>query len=333
MGLAKIKPFLLLVLLLYGCDRPEGEQWNASLPWSVKEYHTTNAQAFAEAVYEETGGALEIRVFPGAVLGLKGPDTIRALGEGLVDMADVPAVQEAGNMPVLALESLPYLVDNQTELRLLYSFSRAKIERDLADRGLKLLYITPWPRQNIYLKKMVDKLADLKGLKIRTYDRNSSEMMELLGLIPLQMPSQDVVPALASGMVDAVMTSTTTGAAQSYWQFLPYIYRTNHLWLSNIMSVSLGSWNELDQETQNRIEALAAKMEQNFWRVAAEDDLKKLDILIKNGIQVIDISEQLRFEMRSAAIPMWRAYLARIDSETAAILWKYLQATGKDKLL
>ncbi len=156
MGMAKIKPFLILLLLLAGCDAPEGEQWNASLPWSVKEYHTQNAYDFAEAVYQETDGALTIKVFPGAVLGLKGPETIRALEEGLVDMADVPAVQEAGNEPVLALESLPYLIDNQEELKLLYSLSRPKIERALKERGLKLLYIVPWPRQNIYLKKKVE---------------------------------------------------------------------------------------------------------------------------------------------------------------------------------
>ena len=333
MAWGKFKLFLASLLLLFGCDQPEGEQWNASLPWSVKEYHTQNAYDFAEAVYRETDGALTIKVFPGAVLGLKGPETIRALEEGLVDMADVPAVQEAGNEPVLALESLPYLIDNQEQLRLLYSLSRPKIERALKEKGLKLLYIVPWPRQNIYLKKKVETLADLKGLKIRTYDRNSSEMMQRLGLIPLQMPSQDVVPALASGMVDAVMTSTTTGAAQAYWEFLPYIYRTNHLWLSNIMSVNLESWNRLDQKLQVKIEELAHKMEQKFWQVAAEDDQKKLEILVKNGVQPIEVNEELRIEMRSASIPMWLSFMNRVDPETRAILMEFLKQTGKDKLL
>lgn len=324
---------LVALLLLASCDKPAGDHWNASLPWSVKEYHTTNALAFAAAVKDATGGQLEITVFPGAVLGFKGPETVRVVAEGLVDMADVPAVQEAGNMPVLALESLPYLIDNQEELRLLYSFSRPKIARELEKRGLKMLYVVPWPRQNIYLKNKVDSLKALQGLKMRTYDRNSSEMMKRLGLVPLQMPSQDVVPALASGMVDGVMTSTTTAAALGYDQFLPYIYRTNHLWLSNIMAVSLESWNALDPETQKTVEGVAAEMEQEFWNVAAKDDQEKLEILIKNGIQVIEMSYEFRNDMRSASIPMWKAYIERVDPETRAILMDYLRATGKDKLL
>jgi len=67
---------VLGLLALSSCDNNEGEVWNASLPWSVKEYHTTNAIDFAAAVEKETGGALEIKVFPGGVLGLKGPDTM-----------------------------------------------------------------------------------------------------------------------------------------------------------------------------------------------------------------------------------------------------------------
>ena len=324
--------FMLLcfLLLFAGCEQETGEVWNASLPWSVKEYHTTNAMAFSKAVSDATGGALTIKVFPGAVLGLKGPETLRALEEGLVDMADVPAVQEAGNEPILAIESLPFLVETQDDLRLLYSLSRPRIEADLAEKGLKLLYIVPWPRQNFYTKKKIETLGDLQGLKIRTYDANSSRMVEMLGMAPLQMPSQDVVPALASGVVDAVMTSTTTGAAQQYWEFLPYIYRTNHLWLSNLMTVNLKTWDALPEETRKTVQDLARKMEQDFWRVAREDDAAKLEILVNNGMQVIELNNELRNHMAREVRPMWRAYYDRVDAATRAVLAQFLAETGKD---
>lgn len=323
---------LAAALALAACEDKGGEVWNASQPWSVTQYHVQNAYDFAEAVHEASGGSLEIRVFPNAVLGLKGPESIRALEEGLVDMAEMPAFQEAGTEPVLGLESLPFLIEDQRELRLLYTFSRPAIEAAFARHGLKVLYVVPWPRQNIYTRRLVKSLADLNGLKIRTYDRNTSALMERLGLVPLQMPSQDVVPALASGMIDAVMTSTTTGAAQRYWEFLPYIVRTNHVWITNIMAVRRESWNALPEETRRAIEALLPEMERRFWRVAAEDDQKKLEILLNNGMQVIEPTEELLNEMRARATPMWREYRARVDRETAAILDAYLAATGRGDL-
>ena len=320
-----------MAALLGACGREDGQRWNASLPWSQQEYHVANAERFASAVAETTGGKLTISVFPNAVLGLKGPETIRALEEGLVDMAEMPSFQEAGAEPILGLESLPYLVETQAELKLLHALARPAIEAAFARHGLKVLYIVPWPPQNIYTKHPFATLEDVKGVKIRTYDRNTTELMTRLGLTPIQMQSQDVVPALASGVIDAVMTSTTTGAAQRYWEFLPYMTRTNHVWISNVMAVSGKSWAALDADTQTAVERLARAMEREFWQVAAKDDLAKQDVLVGNGMKVMAIGEELLNDMRARAVPMWAAWRARVDPETAAVLDAFLKETGKDQ--
>ena len=322
---------ILAALLTASCERQEGREWDMSLPWSVQEFHTQNAIRFADTVYAETGGALKINVHPGAVLGLKGPDSMRALEEGLVQMAEMPSFQQVGAEPLLGLESLPFLVEDQSELRALYDILRPQINRLFKKHGLKVVYIVPWPNQNIYTKVPVKTLSDLKGVKIRTYDKNTSELMDRLGLVPVQMPSQDVVPALASGVVDAVMTSTTTGAAQKYWEFLDYIYRTNHLWISNIMAVNLESWNRLDPEVREKIEAIAARLEPEFWAVSRDDDAQKLAVLEAGGITTVVPDPALLEEMRQAARPMWQAFANDVGPEAEEVLRAYLawkQAQG-----
>lgn len=100
----------LIGLLLLSCQ-DAGEQgvttWDFSLPWSIQEFHSTNAIDFANRVRKETEGRLDIRVRPGAVLGIKGPQSMRALSEGIVDMADMPAYQQVGTEPILGLDSCP----------------------------------------------------------------------------------------------------------------------------------------------------------------------------------------------------------------------------------
>ena len=328
-----VVPAILAALLIASCEPQEGREWDMSLPWSVQEFHTQNALRFAQTVFEETGGALKINVHPGAVLGLKGPESMRALEEGLVQMAEMPAFQQVGEEPLLGLESLPFLVEDQEELRALYDILRPKINRIFAEHGLKIIYIVPWPNQNIYTKIPVHGLADLKGVKIRTYDKNTSELMDRLGLVPVQMPSQDVVPALASGVVNAVMTSTTTGAAQKYWEFLDYIYRTNHLWISNIMAVNLESWNRLDPGVREKIEAIAARLEPEFWAVSRNDDAAKLAILEAGGIMTVVPDPALLEEMRQDARPMWQAFANDVGPEAEEVLrafldWKQAQGGG-----
>lgn len=324
----------LMVGGLSGCDRQvsNGTTWDMSLPWAINLFHTQNALKFSQAIGEKTDGDLTIKVHAGATLGLEGPDTLRALKEGIVDIAEAPFFQLIGVEPLLGLESLPFLVNDQQELKLLYDIMRPKIDALFAKRGLKVVYLVPWPNQNIYLKKRATDLNSILGTKIRTYDRNTTEMMEALGLTPLQLASSDVVPALASGMVDAVMTSTSTGRSQKYWEFLSHIHRTNHVWITNVMTVSLKSWQALTKEQQRLLEETAKELEPQFWQVSAADDQKQLTVLEENGIQTVIPDESLMREMRALARPMWRSFIDRVGPDAQEIIDTFLAKTGKQPL-
>lgn len=318
--------------LTAGCSVRASGEWRCSLPWSVREFHTSNAKRFADTVFEQSNGRLDIGIYPGAILGVKGPETIRILEEGIVEMAEMPAFQGVGSEPLLGLESLPFLVLTQGELKTLYDILRPVIEDIYRSHGLRIAYIVPWPNQNIYTRVAAPSLAALQGLKIRTYDRNTSDLMERLGLVPVQMPSQDVVPALASGVIDAVMTSTTTGAAQNYWSFLKYIYRTNHVWISNIMAVNGAAFDRLAVDVQAIFEETAATLEPDFWRVSADDDQTQLKILIDNGIEERVPDPEFLAEMQALARPMWREFGTRVGDPAPRIIDTFLERTGKQAL-
>ena len=287
---------------------------------------------FSDRVSELTGGTLDIAVHAGAILGVKGPETIRVLEEGIVEMAEMPSFQGIGSEPILGMESLPFFVSSQDELRILYALLRPVMEDLYAARGLKIVYIVPWPNQNIYTRVEASNVAALSGVKIRTYDRNTTEMMERLGLVPVQMPSQDVAPALASGVIDAVMTSTTTGAAQNYGAFLNYIYRTSHVWISNIMAVNGRAFDRLTPGEQNAFLQAAHGLEPEFWRVSANDDQTQLAVLLENGIEERFPSSAMLEEMQSLARPMWREFSMRVGDPASRIINVFLEQTGKARL-
>jgi len=324
---------MALIFAVSACDQPTDKQtvWDASLPWSAKEFHTKNAQDFADAINTATHGTLRINIHPGAVLGLKGPSSLRALGEGIVDMAEMAAFQQVGTEPILGIESLPFLVADQDELAILYEILQPKLDEIFARRGIKLLYMVPWPNQNLYFKREVHSISELAGTKIRTYDRNSSNMVARLGMSPVQLPSSDVTPALASGMIDGAMTSTTTAAAQNFQDFLSHIYRTNHLWISNFMGVNLGAYNALPATIQNQLTQIARDMQPGFWQVSSADDLAKLKILEAGGITTIEPSAEMMAEMRALARPMWREFADAVPG-AREVLKTYLARTGKEPL-
>lgn len=314
---------------LAACDQTTaGVHWDLSMPWGPSEFHVTNAQRYADEIHALTDGGLTIHVHPGAVLGIKGPETMRVVEEGIVDLADGASFHQVGTEPILGLESLPYLMDTMDELALLYSVIRPAVEAAYARHNLRVLYIAPWPNQNFFFDKRIESVADLEGLTMRSYDKSSTDLVRGLKMNPIQMPSPDVVPALASGALDGVMTSTTTATAQKYWEFLKYTVRSNHIWSCNIMTLSEASFQALPTRTQQAVVQHAQKLEPEFWEISRRDDQDKLKVLEANGMITQQPSESLMAEMRALAKPIWLSFMSTVPG-SRPLIEEYLAKAGK----
>ena len=300
-----------------------------TLPWGPTEFHTINAQNFAKRVAEVTKGQVAMTVHSGGSLGIKANESIRALEDNTVAMAEFAGFQNVGEIALLGIESLPFLVDDYDQLRVMHGFARPAWEAALVKRGNKVLYVVPWPSQNFFLKKTVRSIDDLKGVRIRTYDRVTAEMVGKLGMVAQQMNNPDIVPALASGRLDAVMTSGTTAVAQKYWEFLKHTYNTNHLWASNMMVIGTGTWNKLSAENRAVIEKLARDMEPEFWKISQAEHTTRMGELLKNGMTVEPAPKELLDRMRVVTRPMWDEFAKATGAEGAKILSDYRAKTGK----
>lgn len=302
-------------------------KWDVSIPWGPSEFHTVNAQRFAEEVKTATNGAVELTIHPGGSLGVKANESLRAVADGSVPMAEYAAFQNVGELPILGIESIPFLVADYGQLKVMHSLVRGLWEEELLKRDQKALYLVPWPSQNFFTKKPVASIGDLKGVKMRTYDRVTAEMVSRLGMVPQQMGNPDIVPALAAGRIDAVMTSGTTAVAQKYWEFLKHAYTTNHLWATNLMVVNLDAWKKLTPEQRKAIEDTAKRLEPSFWEVSVGEHAKRMDELKSHGMTVEVANPQLVGAMREATKDMADAF-ARANPAAAPILAEYRKRTG-----
>ena len=303
-------------------------KWDASVPWGPTEFHTKNLERFAAEVKEVTNGEVEITVHSGGSLGIKGPESLRSVADGVVPIAEMAGFQQTGEEPILGFEALPFLVDNYDQLEILVAKIRPLYEAAFLRNNQRLLYMVPWPSQNIFTKVEVSSLADIKGKKIRVYDKNSTDLMRAIGMSPLLISSPDIVPILAGGGLDAIMTSGTTAVAQKYWEFLDHTYRTNHLWALNELTVNLDAWNKISPENQSAILELAAKMEPEFWDVSRAEDAIKLAELKNRGMTVGPPADDFIAALRAEGRAMWGGFTDRIEG-TKPVLDEFIAETGK----
>lgn len=282
-------------------------------------FQVENAKLFAESVSEATGGNVTISVIAGGALGFKGPDQLSAVRDGLVDMADINISQQAGLNPMFGAEGVPFLVTSMDELAEYHQYLRPEFEKLAEKYNQKILYMVPSPAQYVYLKEEVDDIEDFRGIPVRGADKNTVDIITSIGMDGVVMPWGELLPALASGRVDGVATSATSGVDGKFWEFLDYIYPTNHTWGSNAVTINLDSWNKLSETDQSAIEKVAADLEPQFWEVSRQGDVDSIETMTENGMKLIPLSDELKAQIAERATSVQALFFERVPQAVPVV--------------
>jgi TRAP-type C4-dicarboxylate transport system substrate-binding protein len=302
--------------------------WDLPLAWPAGNFHVKNAERLADEVEKATGGEVVINIHPGGALGFKGPEMLKAVRDGLVPIADILLNQQVGDAPFYGIESLPYLASGYEETKKFQEFARPVYE-EIAERfNQKILYMVPWPGQGVYAKHQIETLDDLEGLQMRVVDKNGLEFFTRLGAAPRQLPWGEVVPGLASGALEGVTTSSSSGVDGKFWEFLCCLNRFNWQSSSNMVNVNLDAWNALPAEHREAIEAVATKLEPEFWDVSRKEDEENLQTLADHGMKITSPTPELKEKLLEAAKPMWEEFMQEVP-EARPVIEAYRAEVGK----
>jgi TRAP-type C4-dicarboxylate transport system substrate-binding protein len=304
------------------------QKWDMAVAYPPGNYQTKSAERFATEVAKVTNGEVNIQVQAGGGLGFKGPEMLGTIRDGLVPLGTMLLNQQVGVEPLLGIASLPYLVANPQEMRLITDLARPAYDKVAEKHKQKILYMMPWPGQNVFSKTELRTPSDMRNLKIRTVDRNGSDYFRDLGASPAQMPWGEVVPALATGVINGVTTSSSSGVDGQFWDFMGFCHLVN--WQSNfdMVTVNLDAWKKLTPDQQRAIEDAAKRLEPEFWQAAEQEDAGKLKLLSEKGIKMVKAPDELRTFMVLKATPAWDAFIAKVP-EARDIITKYRAATNK----
>lgn len=244
-------------------------------------------------------------------------------------MADVLGSQQVGEEPLFKLENLPFLISSQDDLQALHKFWRPEIDKIASERfNQKFLTAMPSPINCIYLNIKTDDIEEFRNVRVRGAAQIDVEIFDHIGFAGIQIPWGELIPALASGRVDGVGTSPTSAVDGKFWEFMKYIYPTNHVWASNFISINLDTWNGLSAGSRETMEALAAEYQPQFWAASKNLGENAFATLQSNGMELIDMSDAMRQAMRERTQPLIDAYIADVPA-AGPIIEAYLKEVGR----
>ena len=329
-----------LVLAATGCsssNQPAEEnkpsepvKWVANSVWPPNNHHSVGLQEFADKVNEATDGMVELSVQTGGALGYEGPELLKVVRDGLVPVSDMLTSGVAGDEPIFGVVTLPFLVQNFEEGKILNDIARPYFDKVAEEKwGQKILYIAPWPAAGFWTKDEVKSLADMEGLKMRTYDKNGALVVEAAGGTPYPLPFSEVYSSLATGVIDSVLTSTPTAVDAKFWEVLEYYVPASVTMATDMVTVNLDEFNKLDKETQDALVKAGQDMEAKMWEDVAKLDQEKEGIVNENGIVTLQPNQDFLNELSAVTEEIRQEWLKGAPAEAQEIVDKFKQEVGR----
>ncbi|MFL6936642.1 MAG: TRAP transporter substrate-binding protein [Xanthobacteraceae bacterium] len=326
MMLVRITPLILATLVLGAAEQAKAQsRWILPSAYPATNFHADNLAAFAQDIAGATAGKLVITVHPGAAL-YTAPEIKRVVQIGRAQMGEVLISLHEADDPMFGVDVVPFLATSFDDAKKLWVVSKPSIERKFAAHGLMVLFAVPWPPQGIYAKRPISTLADMKGLFWRAYNAGTTRIAEIVGAHPVTVQAADLPRALATGLINAFMTSSATGYDSRAWEYMTYFYDAQAWIPKNITFVNKAVFDQLDEATQAAVLKAAAAAELRGWAASQEKNRWYLGELAKNGLKVLPPEDGLAAGLKQVGEQLTAEWLRKAGADG----WAVIEASKKN---
>ena len=296
--------------------------------YGANNFHTVGAEKFANLVKNYTKGSVEITVHPGSSL-VKG-NPLKAVKDGTVAMTDMFIPFTSGGGKVFGISALPFIAQSYDDAYRLYQISKPEYEKTAKEWNQKILYSVTWPASGFYSNKIMSSFIDFKGAKTRTYDKNSADFVNKAGGNAVALPWGEVYSALRTGMVDSVITSSSSGKDGKFWEVLSDFTKINYAYPLQAVTINLDYWNSLDENQKDAMLKAANEIEKAQWEAVKIEDKDSLNALTSNGMRVTEATPILKRQLGIIANNLLVSYLADAEPEIKDIFEKYVSSSSPE---
>ncbi len=301
------------------------EQWDMPLAYPASNFHSENAAEFAVCVKDKTGGKLTIVTHPNGSL-FAGNDIKRAVQTGQAQIGERVTSAHENENPIFGIEAIPFLASSFDASDKLWNTALDKMKQVLDSQNLVYVYSVPWPASGFYTKKAINTVDDLKGIKFRAYNAATARIAELAGMIPMQIEAAELSQALATGVVDSFMTSSTTGVDTKAWEQVSHFYDVQAWLPRNTVFVNKRAWNGLDDSTRSAITECGDIMQKTGLEKVKGLAAKYMQTLKDNGMTVEPPSPELEAGLAKFGEVMTEEWLKKAGPDGKAIIDAYKAA-------
>jgi len=222
---------------------------------------------FANRLKELSKGTMLIDQYPGAQLGQE-PQVLQLVKSGDIEFCISSSANAATLSPQAGVMSLHYLFRSEDHLIKAMADPRLSeaCKAMIADSvtGTRIIALSTLGLRNMYSKREIRKVEDIKGLKVRVQATATEDtMFPAYGAQTVHMPFGSVYTSLQTGVVDIAENGVNVYLANKHYEVAPVLSMTEHEANNSFTWVSDRVWNALSSEQQGWVQAAADEVNRN----------------------------------------------------------------------
>lgn len=281
-------------------------------------------EMFKEVVERNSGGEIEVQIFPDGQLGGQ-RELLESARAGSIHMTYGNSPTLSNYLPEFALLDLPYMFDDYGHIeRAVFGDVGSLFNERLVEKtGLRIM---SWNhvgfRDMLTRDTKIQSIEDFRGVRFRSPEAFAYlRMFNALGAIPTPLPWPEVYQAMRTRVVDGLETITEAVIPNNLHEVAKYLIVTQHINTVEVPVVNESFFQGLSERHQNIIiESFAEVAEwQNPAQIAAnEAAYEKLEEM---GMEIIFIDREpltqaceAVWEEYSREVPEAEQLIAKIDA-------------------
>ncbi|MBB3944217.1 TRAP-type C4-dicarboxylate transport system substrate-binding protein [Rhizobium skierniewicense] len=276
---------------------------------------------WAKTIPEKSGGQVTATIKGFNEMGLKGPELMRLMSQGVIPFGTATLSYFASDNPINEAIDLPGLApDVETARKVTESFQPVYEKFYGEGSKVKLLGISTYPAQVVFCNADIKGIADLKGKKVRTSGRTQAEFVEAFGGTSVTMAFGEVVPALQNKVVDCAITGSLSGYSAKWYEVSTHLLALPINWNQQIHAVNQSVWDKLDPKVQAFLQENIATMVDDIWKAAGTQTQEGFDCntgaaactqAIKGKMTLVVPTDEdkalLKATLKDKILPTWAA--------------------------
>lgn len=195
---------------------------------------------------------------------------------------------------ILAL-SIPSLVRDEKELEAVLAELDGTMRAEMGRKGYSVITYASAGWIWLFSNRPVSKPSDIANLKVAVPvdDVKMSRMLQAAGAVPVQSDTTNLVGQIATGAIDAVLTSPSFVQAQ--WSFfksyLPYVSDLKISPFMGAMLMNTKSWERVPADLRKPLLDAANVMAINLSREADRLDAVAVKAMTSDGLTVVPLTD------------------------------------------